>query len=247
MLRGFAARIGRFSSLQQARLGSLVFAEFKRNLSLDKELALPLLPRTVRLRTPPSQWWALGVDRQPLVVNTSEHATGAILEHRGQIGMADIWRSLRYAYRAVWSHPRLTTGSVITLALGIAANAIAFSTVDALLFRPLPVAHAEQLAAVFTGDSSGVKYGTSSYLDYQEFAKTSVFSTTFAFLSALPMTMRGDASPERRRVSAVTGNYFEALGIRPAAGRLLLPAGRPAGRRAAAGAERHGMATDVCA
>ena len=135
----------------------------------------------------------------------------------------DIWRNLRYAFRSVVAERRLTAAAVLTLGLGIGANAAVFSAVDALLLKPLPVAHPEELAAVFTSDSSGVLYGTSSFLDYRDFADNATFSTVFAFRSALPMTMRADARLERRRVSAVSGNYFDALGIRPAIGRFLGP------------------------
>ena len=66
-------------------------------------------------------------------------------------------------------NPGFTIVVVLSLALGIGANAAIFSLIDAIVFRPLPVPHASDLIAIDTAASKLTRYGGSSYLDYIDF------------------------------------------------------------------------------
>ena len=137
--------------------------------------------------------------------------------------MERLLQDLRYAVRTLVRTPGWTAMAVLTLALGTGANAAVFSFVDALLFKPAPgVRPARPLMAVYTSDFSSGPYGTTSYPDYLSLRnEAGTFATLAAFNDAATATLRVGADLERVRVARVSGEYFEALGVRPAHGRML--------------------------
>src|SRR4030095_14321742 len=68
---------------------------------------------------------------------------------RGHL-FSDLWQDLRYAARYLWARPGFAIAVVLTLALGIGSNAAIFTVINAVLLRPLPFPHSEQLLAVYT-------------------------------------------------------------------------------------------------
>jgi len=125
--------------------------------------------------------------------------------------------------RQLLKRPVFAIVAMLTLALGIATNTTIFSVVNGWL-RPLPVRDPRQLtvlAAQQKGDTLGVFY--LSYPDLVDFRKQAeAFSDVFAYQIGLGgLSFNGKAEPVT--FSYVTGNYFTALGIRPAAGQLFLP------------------------
>jgi predicted permease len=126
--------------------------------------------------------------------------------------------------------PLLTVIVILTLALGIGANTTIFGIVNGLLLRPLPVKTPEQitvLAAKVQGDNLGVY--TLSYpqlLDLQK--QDGSFSDVFGSGVELGgLSVNGQ--PNQFLFTCVTGNYFSALGVQPALGRLFLPSEGQAG------------------
>ena len=92
---------------------------------------------------------------------------------------------LRYAVRQLLHAPGFTLVAALTLALGIGANATAFSVVDALLLRPTPHVRApDRLVALYTSDFSGPAYGTSAYPDLEDFARAGREGGVFERLAA---------------------------------------------------------------
>jgi len=79
-----------------------------------------------------------------------EQMKDASRDARGTARIEAISRDVRYAIRSLMNRPAFTVTVVATLALGLGANAAIFTLVDALLLRPLPVAHPEQLVIVGT-------------------------------------------------------------------------------------------------
>ncbi|MGH9769544.1 MAG: ABC transporter permease [Blastocatellia bacterium] len=149
--------------------------------------------------------------------------------------MQTLWQDLRYGARMLLKNPGFTLIAVITLALGIGANSVIFSLVNALLLRPLPVEKPEQLAAVYTSDFSSTQYGGSSYPDYVDFRdRNQVFSGMAAY-TITPFSLNVDGTNERAFGEIVSGNYFSTLGVTPALGRGFLPEeDRTPGERAVA-------------
>jgi predicted permease len=128
-----------------------------------------------------------------------------------------------YTIRQLLKNPGFAIVAVLTLALGIGTNTAIFSVVNGWL-RPLPVTDPSQitvLAAQQKGDSLGIYYF--SYPDLVDFRKEAeAFSDLLAYQIGMGgLSVEGKAEPFV--FSYVTGNYFTTLGLRPAAGRLLLP------------------------
>ena len=133
-------------------------------------------------------------------------------------------QDLQFALRQVRRSPRFALIVVLTVALGIGANTAIFSSLNGFL-RPLPVRSPEQLvvlAAQFKDDETGMRYRF-SFLALNDLRRQAGrFSDVFGFNAGM-----GGLHTGKRVVpflySTVTGNYFPALGVRPAAGRLFLP------------------------
>jgi putative ABC transport system permease protein len=140
--------------------------------------------------------------------------------------MDHLLQDLRYAGRLLVKSPGFTAVALLTIGIGTAANATVFGFVNALLLRPAPaIGDPGSLVSVYTSDFSSGPYGDSSYPDYETLKGD---ATAFAALAAENDDgigiVRAGETVERVRASAVTGNYFDVLGVRPATGRLLTDA-----------------------
>lgn len=128
---------------------------------------------------------------------------------------------VRYAVRWLRRSPGFAAIAILSLGLGIGVNTAMFSLVDAVLLRPLPVAHPETLADVFTSSVDGDRYATNSYPDFLDLkAQNTVFSDMLGYTPMFAPLNMGD----RARLvmgHVVTSNHFEMLGVRPFLGRML--------------------------
>lgn len=136
--------------------------------------------------------------------------------------MMNFWKDLQYGFRTLIKNPGFAAIGIITLALGMAVNTTLFSVVNGFLLRPLPVPRPEQITVFALQQSSvpGYRFSRPDYEDLRD--QTDSFSDVFFYrvtLSSLAVNHRSDHC----LVSRVSDNYFSALGIRPASGRLILP------------------------
>jgi predicted permease len=125
---------------------------------------------------------------------------------------------IRYGLRSLFATPGFALVAVLSLGLGIGANAAIFNLVDALILRSLPVRHPEQLAQVKIDDRDS--YTNQMWEHLRD--RADVFNGMFAWGNTrFNMASGGEA----RRINAnwVSGAYFTTLGVRPEAGRLILP------------------------
>ena len=119
--------------------------------------------------------------------------------------------------------PLFTIAVVLTLGLGIGANAAVFTIVNRLLLKPLPVRDAGGLYVLAVQHEGNNDPHNVSWLDYQDFKDK---SGAFEELAAYDIGFVGlstDNRAERITVSYVTSNYFSMLGVPPAFGRVLQP------------------------
>ena len=117
--------------------------------------------------------------------------------------------------------PGFTLVAVASLAIGIGFNTALFAIVDAVLFKPLPVAAPDRLVDVFTSDSSGkVAFSTSSYPDYQDLsAQNDVFDGLVGY-SPMFAALNLDGRSRLAMGEIVTGNYFQVFGVGAASGEI---------------------------
>src|SRR6185503_2758666 len=140
--------------------------------------------------------------------------------------MARLFSDLRFAQRNLRRSPLFTLVAICSLALGIGANTAIFTLIDQLILRLLPVRSPEQLVMISsTGPHMGSNRGSqaSSYPMYQDFQqKAEAFSSVFCrFESAASISFAGQT--ERVTAELVSGNFFQALGVGPALGRVFSP------------------------
>ena len=140
--------------------------------------------------------------------------------------LESLWRDVRYGARQFRLNPLFTTVAVLSLALGIGANTAVFTLLDQLVLRLLPVHDPEQLVMIWsTGPHFGGNAGahTASYPMYQDFQRNAkAFDFVFCrFETSSSITV--DGGTERVNAELISGNYFQALGIGPALGRVFAP------------------------
>ena len=137
--------------------------------------------------------------------------------------MRNFWQDMRYAVRTLRNAPTFTIIAVVALGLGMAVNTTIFSVINGMLLRPLPVPHAEQIAVLAMEQPGMSGFQRFSYPDYQDISRdANVFSDVLAYRITLT-AMSADGKVDQCILTRVSGNYFSALGIHAAAGRLILP------------------------
>ncbi|HEY6306812.1 MAG TPA: ABC transporter permease [Candidatus Angelobacter sp.] len=135
--------------------------------------------------------------------------------------MGTFIQDIRFGFRMLVKNPAVTIVAVLTLALGIGANTAIFSTMNALFLRPLPVQHPERLIYVAPLQPGAPGYTQFSYPDFEDLrSQSSGVSDVLAYTIGL-VGFDADGKAEPLVVSYVSGNVFPALGLKPAAGRLI--------------------------
>ncbi len=135
-----------------------------------------------------------------------------------------LWQDVRHGLRMMRRSPAFTAVAVVSLALGIGANTAIFSLINALMLRPLPVDHSEQLVEFlnqYPGDPPLNVFSLQSYKHFRD--HNHVFSgLTGVQHSRLHVQAQG-LEPETVVGFRVVGNFFQMLGVKPAIGRLIGP------------------------
>lgn len=144
---------------------------------------------------------------------------------------------MRYGLRILLREPGFALVAVLTLALGIGANTAMFSTLDAVLLRPLPFAEPQRLVKLNNVNIPmswpGMPERPKSFPDIADARALNVFTSIAAYAPGA-LNLSGAGTPRRVRVGVVTSNFLETLGVSPVRGRNFSEEeGRPNGPRVA--------------
>jgi predicted permease len=131
--------------------------------------------------------------------------------------MQTLWQDLQYAVRMLKKNPGFTAVAVLTLALGIGANAVVFSVMNALILRPVNVPEPQSLFMIERGSEKSSNQSYPDYLDLRD--RNRSFDGLAAFNFAM-MGLDTGKSLSRSWVYGVSGNYFDTLGVQPYLGRF---------------------------
>ena len=142
---------------------------------------------------------------------------------------------MRQAFRAIARRPAFAVVAIVTLALGLGANAAIFSVIDAVLLRPLPYANPDRLVipweySVEIQRRLGFDRLPSSPGDVTDFRTRNRTFAALASMRADRLNLTGEGEPERVGGVRVSGNFFDVLGVDPIVGRRFAPADGGAGR-----------------
>ena len=147
--------------------------------------------------------------------------------------MSDTLQDLRYAARTLRRAPGFLILTVLTIAVGVGANAAMFSIVNAVLLKPLPFTRPNELVLVTDSDrrtrQSNGDATPANYLDWQ--ARQHSFTALTAYRQAR-FALTGGDRPEGVAGAIVNANFFDVLGVAPALGRTFADADERPGRRA---------------
>jgi putative ABC transport system permease protein len=132
----------------------------------------------------------------------------------------------RYALRTLRRAPVLAGAAILTLALGVGANTTIVSAVNAVILRPLPFSHPDQLVMLWEENPEKGWHeqicAPANVLDWKE--QVHAFQDVTMFLDgAGASTLTGEGAPRVLKSSVVTGNFFDVLGVHAQRGRVLLP------------------------
>ena len=136
--------------------------------------------------------------------------------------VAELGRDARHALRMAVRAPVFTVAALLTLGLGIGANTVVFSVVDAVLLRPLPYRAPERLVMFHNHDAEN-QFGLSDRERVIYRAESGVFSSFSAYVFN-SVNLTGAAEAERVPAAYVDADLFETLGVAPARGRGFVPA-----------------------
>src|SRR5215831_6283059 len=142
-------------------------------------------------------------------------------QHRDQRRFASwigLYRDARFALRTLARSPMFAATAVAIIALGIGSSTTVFSVANAVLFRPLPFPHPEELVSVFEWTPRGNREGVApaTFLDWRE--QNRCF-TALATQRPLDLNLTGSGPPEQLGGDAISEGMLEMLGGRPVLGR----------------------------
>jgi predicted permease len=124
---------------------------------------------------------------------------------------------LKYALRQLWKHPGFALTAILTLTLGIGANVVVFSALNALIVRPLNVSEPQRLYNVEHKEHGWYSQSYPNYLDYRD--RNSTFDGMVAY-DSMSAALATRQTTTKNFGYLASGNYFDVLGVQPLLGRF---------------------------
>ena len=147
--------------------------------------------------------------------------------------MQTLWQDLRYALRMLAKSPGFVAVAILTLALGIGANAAIFQLIDAVRLRTLPVQDPNTLAVVHlntnhwgSGNFTG-SYSQFTFPLWQQVQKRQQAFSSIAAWGGGQMNLAKGGEVDNAQAIWISGQFFQVLGVQPILGRLISPADDP--------------------
>jgi len=136
--------------------------------------------------------------------------------------LENLLQDVRYGLRMLAKNPGFTAVAVLTLALGIGASTAIFSVANAVLLRPLPYPHPQQIVRVWEQTPNGhrINLAQSNFDDFR--TQNNTFATLAEYEQWLS-SVSGGSEPVRVNIANVSSGFFKALGVEPFRGRLFAP------------------------
>src|SRR6267142_2065558 len=144
-------------------------------------------------------------------------ATEECREQRGMSSIEILAKDVRFGLRMLRKSPGFTAVAVLTLALSIGANAVVFGVINAMILRPLNVPRAESLYSIHRVSDNSASQSYPGYLDLRDRNRS---FEDLAGYNVLRAGLDAGENPSRVWLLAVSGNYFDVLGIQPHLGRV---------------------------
>jgi hypothetical protein len=129
-----------------------------------------------------------------------------------------MFADVRYAIRQLKKSPGFAVTAVLTLALGIGANAVVFSVLNALILRPLNVPNAKRVFTIERGKFLSPNHSYPDYVDLRD--RNRSFESVAAYNLPGPLALDTGGNPSTMWPYEASGNYFDALGVQPHLGRF---------------------------
>jgi predicted permease len=133
--------------------------------------------------------------------------------------MTVLLQDLEIAWRQLWRRPGFTLSAVLTLAIGMSVNAVAFTVVNGLLFKGAEMRHSPDLGRILT-TPGGDESGNVSLPEYERFAEATRGALTVAVEGRSAVAWRHAGTTQTAWVLFVSSNYFSQVEARPLAGRV---------------------------
>jgi putative ABC transport system permease protein len=134
-----------------------------------------------------------------------------------------LWQDLRFSWRTLRRNPGFAIVAVLTLAIGIGANAAIFSVVNTVILRPLPFPESERIVWIWeTDENRNVRHGTASQAEFLDWRDRNHSFEELAAWRQLFFTLTGNGEPEQNWGAQVSGNFFRLFRVTPVLGRDFL-------------------------
>jgi predicted permease len=157
--------------------------------------------------------------RRALITAGGLTRAAELVRERRSIPWAEhVLLDVRYALRSLRGAPGYTTAALLTLALGIGVSTGMFAIVQAVVLRPLPYPDADKIVALSVSNSQG-DMGVVDDRDYFAWARNAKSFKAMAVYGGGSVVLDAASGPRNVKMRAVTGKYFDVMGVPPRLGR----------------------------
>jgi putative ABC transport system permease protein len=180
----------------------------------------PIEPRAVAFALGMSVVGGLLVAILPAIAAMRGDVSGTRTQIHSSFHLHLMLSDLGYAIRILKKSPGFTATALLTMALGIGANAVIFSVVNEVLWRPLPYPHPERLMMVWVNNQrQGFDKDVASFPTFADWRTQSRRFEQLAAYSGASVSLTGAGNPVQLRGARVTPSFFATLNVAPALGR----------------------------